>query len=79
VRKREPRVFEKTRHVLLPKDYIRYRMTGELATEVGDASGTSLLNVKRRTVEQDADRQAGAGHGEAAAAMCTNRTRSPAS
>lgn len=48
VRKHEPDVFEKTRHVLLPKDYIRYRMTGELATEVGDASGTSLFNVKRR-------------------------------
>jgi xylulokinase len=48
VRAHEPRVFERTRHVLLPKDYIRFRMTGEYATEVGDASGTSLLDVKRR-------------------------------
>ncbi|MEX2671224.1 MAG: xylulokinase [Phycisphaeraceae bacterium] len=48
VRKHEPAVFEKTRHILLPKDYIRYRMTGEYATEVGDASGTLLLNVKER-------------------------------
>ncbi|MAE62184.1 MAG: xylulokinase [Planctomycetaceae bacterium] len=48
VRKREPRIFEKTRHILLPKDYIRFRMTGEYATEVGDASGTSLLDPKMR-------------------------------
>ncbi len=48
VRNNEPRIFEQTRHMLLPKDYIRFRMTGEYATEVGDASGTSLLDVKRR-------------------------------
>ncbi|MBI1371928.1 MAG: xylulokinase [Phycisphaera sp.] len=48
VRKHEPHVFEATKHILLPKDYIRYRMTGEYATEVGDASGTLLLNVKQR-------------------------------
>lgn len=48
VREHEPAVFEATRHILLPKDYVRFRMTGEYATEVGDASGTLLLNVKRR-------------------------------
>ncbi len=48
VRTHEPRVYEKTRHVLLPKDYIRYCMTGEYATEVGDASGTLLFDVKKR-------------------------------
>ncbi len=48
VREHEPRVYDKTRHILLPKDYIRYRMTGEYATEVGDASGTLLLDVKKR-------------------------------
>jgi len=48
VRQHEPGVYEKTRHVLLPKDYIRYCMTGEYATEVGDASGTLLLDVKKR-------------------------------
>lgn len=48
VRQHEPRVFEKTRHILLPKDYIRFRMTGEYATEVSDASGTLLLDVKNR-------------------------------
>src|SRR3954465_13548152 len=49
VRENEPKVYEKTRHILLPKDYIRYRMTGEYATEVSDASGTLLLDVKNRT------------------------------
>ncbi len=48
VRQHEPRVYDRTRHILLPKDYIRYCMTGEYATEVGDASGTLLLDVKKR-------------------------------
>lgn len=48
VRKNEPKVYEKTKYILLPKDYIRLCMTGEYATEVGDASGTLLLDVKKR-------------------------------
>ncbi|MFN0198728.1 MAG: FGGY family carbohydrate kinase, partial [Planctomycetaceae bacterium] len=48
LRKHEPRNFAKTVQVLLPKDYIRYRLTGEFATEVSDASGTLLLDVKKR-------------------------------
>src|SRR5262245_1190730 len=48
VRTREPKVYEKTKHILLPKDYIRFRMTGEYATEVSDASGTLLLDVVNR-------------------------------
>lgn len=48
VREHEPRVYEKTKHILLPKDYIRYRMTGEYGTEVSDASGTLLLDVVNR-------------------------------
>src|SRR3954453_11046772 len=48
VRENEPRVYAKTKHVLLPKDYVRFRMTGEYATEVSDASGTLLLDVKNR-------------------------------
>jgi xylulokinase len=48
VRDNEPAVYERTKHILLPKDYIRYRMTGEYATEVSDASGTLLLDVKNR-------------------------------
>jgi xylulokinase len=48
VRRHEPRLFERAAKVLLPKDYVRYRLTGELATEVSDASGTLLLDVRRR-------------------------------
>jgi len=48
VRQHEPKVYAKTKHILLPKDYIRFRMTGEYATEVSDASGTLLLDVVNR-------------------------------
>ncbi len=48
VRQNEPAVYEKTAQVLLPKDYVRYCLTGEYATEVSDASGTSLLDVEHR-------------------------------
>jgi xylulokinase len=48
VRQHEPKVFERTRKVLLPKDYLRLLMTGAYATEVSDASGTLLLDVGRR-------------------------------
>ncbi len=48
VRKREPRNWERVRQVLLPKDYIRYRLTGTFATEVSDASGTLMLDVANR-------------------------------
>ena len=48
LRKREPKNFERCRQVLLPKDYLRFRLTGECATEVSDASGTLLLDVKMR-------------------------------
>ncbi len=44
----EPRNYEKTVQVLLPKDYIRFLLTNEFATEVSDASGTLLLDVKKR-------------------------------
>lgn len=48
VRENEPEHYEKCRHILLPKDYIRYRLTGEFATEVSDASGMNLLDVPNR-------------------------------
>lgn len=48
VRKHDPSTYEKTYKVLLPKDYIRLRLTGEYATEVSDASGTLLLDVNGR-------------------------------
>ena len=48
VRRHEPDVYDRTARILLPKDYVRYRLTGEFATEVSDASGTLLLDVKNR-------------------------------
>lgn len=48
LRNREPRNFAKLRKVLLPKDEIRRRLTGEFATEVSDASGMLLLDVAKR-------------------------------
>lgn len=48
VREHEPEIYEKCRHILLPKDYIRYKLTGEFATEVSDASGMNLLDVPNR-------------------------------
>jgi xylulokinase len=48
LRKHEPHLYERVCQVLLPKDYIRYRLTREYATEVSDASGTLLLDVKAR-------------------------------
>jgi xylulokinase len=49
LRRREPEVYARTAHVLLPKDYVRYRLTGEMATDVSDASGTSLFDVRGRS------------------------------
>jgi xylulokinase len=48
VREHEPSNFERIRRVLLPKDYIRFKLTGEYATDVSDASGTGLFDVARR-------------------------------
>jgi xylulokinase len=48
VREREPEVWARVRSVLLPKDYVRLRLTGEKATDVADASGTLLFDVGRR-------------------------------
>lgn len=48
VRNHEPEVYEKCAHILLPKDYVRYMLTGEFATEVSDASGMQLLDVPNR-------------------------------
>jgi xylulokinase len=48
VRKHEPKNWERVRQVLLPKDYVRFKLTGTYATEVSDASGTLLLDVANR-------------------------------
>ncbi len=48
VSRHEPDIFARTRTVLLPKAYIRYRLTGELIEDMSDASGTLWLDVGRR-------------------------------
>jgi xylulokinase len=48
LRRHEPDVYARIRSVLLPKDYVRYRLTGEHATDAADASGTLLFDVGAR-------------------------------
>ena len=45
----EPENWARVRHVLLPKDYVRYRLTGDLAVDVADGSGTILFDLAART------------------------------
>jgi xylulokinase len=48
VKQHEPEIFAKIRHIMCPKDYVRYRLTGEFAIDVQEASGTLLLDVTNR-------------------------------
>jgi xylulokinase len=48
VRDNEPENFARVRKMLLPKDYVRFRLTGEFASEVSDASGTAVFDVVHR-------------------------------
>ena len=48
LRKHEPDTYARIRHVLLPKDYVRFRLTGERAIDAADASGTLLYDVAGR-------------------------------
>jgi len=48
VRDNEPANYERVRKMLLPKDYVRFRLTGEFASEVSDASGTAVFDVVNR-------------------------------
>ena len=53
LRRHEPDVHARIRHVLLPKDYVRHRLTGELAIDAADASGTLLFDVRRRAWSEE--------------------------
>ena len=53
LRRHEPEVYARIRHILLPKDYVRYRLTGELAIDAADASGTVLFDVRRRAWSEE--------------------------
>lgn len=48
MRDNEPKLFEKIKKIMLPKDYLAYRFTGTFSTDVSDASGTLLFDVKNR-------------------------------
>jgi len=48
VKENEPDIYAKAKHVLLPKDYIRYKLTGEYAMDKADGSGTVLFDLKSR-------------------------------
>jgi len=59
VRKHEPEIFAQIAHVLCPKDYVRYRLTGTYAMDVQEASGTLLLDVAHRRWSSEVARIAG--------------------
>lgn len=48
VKNNEPEIYAKCKHMLLPKDYVRYCLTGTLYMDYSDASGTQLLDIKNR-------------------------------
>lgn len=48
VRENEPEIYAKIAHILLPKDYIRFKLTGDFAIDCAEASGTSLLDITKR-------------------------------
>ncbi len=52
-RENEPEVYGNIDKVLLPKDFVRYKLTGEFFTDVSDASGTSLLDVANRAWSEE--------------------------
>src|SRR5262245_27099102 len=53
LRRHEPEVYAQIEHMLLPKDYVRLRLTGERAIDVADASGTLLFDVAHRRWSED--------------------------
>ncbi|MCM8771713.1 MAG: xylulokinase [Candidatus Omnitrophica bacterium] len=53
LRKNKPDIYKNVKKILLPKDYIRFCLTGEFATDVSDASGTSLFDVRKRNWSEE--------------------------
>jgi xylulokinase len=53
VQQHEPEIYAKARHVVLPKDYIRYKLTGAFGIDVADGAGTILFDLKQRTWSQE--------------------------
>jgi xylulokinase len=59
VREHQPEIFARIAHVLCPKDYVRYRLTGEFAIDMQEASGTLLLDVANRRWSSEVAEAAG--------------------
>jgi xylulokinase len=59
VKEHEPEIFAKIKHIMCPKDYVRYRLTGEFAIDVHEASGTLLLDVTNRKWSSEVARISG--------------------
>jgi xylulokinase len=59
VKEHEPEIFAKIAHVLCPKDYVRFRLTGTYAMDVQEASGTLLLDVAHRRWSKEVAKVAG--------------------
>ncbi len=59
VKKHEPEIFKRMASFMMPKDYIRFRITGEKATDASDASGTGLFDVKNRRWSNELIRRLG--------------------
>jgi xylulokinase len=59
VRDHQPEIFARIAHVLCPKDYVRYRLTGEFAMDMQEASGTLLLDVTHRRWSEEVAAAAG--------------------
>lgn len=53
VKQNEPQIFAKVRHILLPKDYIRFKLTDTFAIDCADGAGTLLFDLKKRTWSDD--------------------------
>ena len=59
VRQNEPKSWQRVAHIMLPKDFVRFRLTGERAIDMADASGTLLLDVARRTWSREVQNKTG--------------------
>ncbi len=53
VQQNEPEIYSQIQHILLPKDYIRYKLTGRYATDRAGGAGTILFNLKTRTWSEE--------------------------
>ena len=69
LREREPEHFARVRHILLPHEYLNFWLTGRLAAEYGDASGTAFFDARKRTWTREILDEIDGGTGQLAAAL----------